>query len=86
MRRIGRSPSGLPIYTFAYVWGGPDMVGVMAQDLLVLRPDAVITSDSGYLMVDYDQIDVKMTTFQAYRESLSTAQERVCNIRSVAGL
>ncbi len=46
------------------------MVGVMAQDLLLLRPDAVITSDDGYLMVDYDQIDVKMMTLQNYRNLL----------------
>ena len=42
---------------------------LIAQDLLIRRPDAVATSDSGYMMVDYDQIDVKMTTFQAYMGS-----------------
>jgi hypothetical protein len=41
----------------------------MAQDLLIFRPGAVVASDSGYLMVDYDQIDVKMMTLQAYLES-----------------
>ena len=46
------------------------MVGVMAQDLLVLRPDAVIASDGGYLMVDYDQIDVKMMTLKNYKNLL----------------
>lgn len=61
IRRIGVSPSGLPIYSFRYVWGGPTFVGVMAQDLLATRPDAVIESEGGYLMVDYDKIDVKMT-------------------------
>jgi hypothetical protein len=46
----------------------------MAQDLLLLRPDAIVTSESGYLMVDYDRIDVKMMTFQAYRDSPSSSQ------------
>jgi hypothetical protein len=32
----------------------------MAQDLLRLRPDAVIVDASGYLKVDYDRIDVNM--------------------------
>jgi hypothetical protein len=77
VRRIGTSPSGLPVYAFTYLWGGPEMVGVMAQDLLILRPDAIITSDSGYLMVDYDRIDVKMMTFQAYRDNPSTSQGMV---------
>jgi len=62
IRRIGTSPSGLRIYAFRYVWGGPVFVGVMAQDLLESRPDAVIETESGLLMVDYDRIDVKMTT------------------------
>jgi hypothetical protein len=66
IRRIGVSPSGLAIYSFRYVWGGPTYVGVMAQDLLATRPDAVIETDSGYLMVDYGLIDVKMTSLDAY--------------------
>jgi len=28
----------------------------MAQDLLILRPAAVLTHHSGYLMVDYAQV------------------------------
>jgi hypothetical protein len=58
--RLGASPSGLPIYSFQYVWGGPRYVGVMAQDMLKLRPDAVIYDESGYYKVDYSRIDVDM--------------------------
>jgi hypothetical protein len=60
IHRIGVSPSGLPIYTFRYIWGGPVYSGVMAQDLMRLRPDAVITTESGYMKVDYSRIDVRM--------------------------
>ncbi|GLS21643.1 hypothetical protein GCM10007874_46600 [Labrys miyagiensis] len=66
---LGHSPSGLPIYQFRYVWGGPIYVGVMAQDLLETRPEAVIVTDSGYLMVDYDLIDVRMMTLANYEMS-----------------
>ncbi len=58
--RLGVSPSGLPIYAFQYVWGGPRFIGVMAQDLLKLRPDAVILDESGFYKVDYSRIDVEM--------------------------
>jgi hypothetical protein len=58
--RLGVSPSGLPIYAFQYVWGGPRYIGAMAQDLLKLRPDAVILDDSGYYKVDYSRIDIEM--------------------------
>ena len=57
---LGVSPSGLPIYSFQYVWGGPRYIGTMAQDLLKLRPDAVILDDSGYYKVDYSLIDIEM--------------------------
>lgn len=69
IRAIGRSPGGLTIYRFRYVWGGPVYVGVMAQDLLETHPDAVIRTDSGYFMVDYDRIDVRMMTLVEYQRS-----------------
>jgi len=69
IRRLGTSPSGLPIYVFRYVWGGPTYVGVMAQDLLDLAPHAVIVTESGYMMVDYDLIDVAMTTLEEHLAS-----------------
>jgi uncharacterized caspase-like protein len=60
IHRLGTSPSGLNIYAFEYIWGGPTYVGVIAQELLLTRPDAVIATDSGYLKVDYNKIDVAM--------------------------
>jgi hypothetical protein len=66
VRVVGVSPSGLKICAFRYVWGGPMFVGVIAQDLLASRPEAVIATHGGYLMVDYDLIDVKMMTLDDY--------------------
>ena len=68
--RLGASPSGLPIYAFQYVWGGPRYIGVMAQDLLKLRPDAVILDESGYYKVDYSRIDVEMREEPALANAL----------------
>ena len=68
--RLGVSPSGLPIYAFQYVWGGPRYIGVMAQDLLKLRPDAVIMDEFGYFKVDYSRIDVEMREEPALAEAL----------------
>ena len=67
IKRIATSPSGLPIYSFRYVSGGPTYVGVLAQDVLKVRPEAVRTGPSGYLTVDYDMIDVKMMTLDVYK-------------------
>jgi len=65
--RLGKTPDGLPLYRFQYIWGGPDYVGVMAQDLLELRPDAVIHDESGYLQVDYERLGFAMVTFETYQ-------------------
>ena len=52
---IGKSPSGINIYTFNYK--GDDQVyqGVMAHQV----PYAAILDNSGYLKVDYSKIDVE---------------------------
>jgi hypothetical protein len=70
---VGTSPSGLGIYSFQYVWGGPIFVGVIAQEILEIRPDAVIHDASGYLMVDYSLIDVPMMTIDEWREKAEIA-------------
>jgi len=41
-------------------------VGVIAQELLASRPEAVMVSHGGYYMVDYDLIDVKMMLLDEY--------------------
>lgn len=54
--RIGALPNGLPVYRFHYIWGGGEQVGVMAQDVLQVMPEAVHVMTGGYLAVDYDKI------------------------------
>ncbi|QCI69079.1 tail fiber domain-containing protein [Phreatobacter stygius] len=73
IERVGSSASGLPIYAFEYIWGGPRYVGVMAQDVMQVKPEAVITTESGYLMVAYDLIDVRMTTFEEWTKAHAPA-------------
>jgi hypothetical protein len=45
----------LPLYAYEYVWGGPRRIGVMAQDMLAIRPEAVLTV-GGFLAVDYGKL------------------------------
>ena len=51
IRRIGTHPLGIGIYAYE-IFGIPD-TGVMAQELMAVKPDAVHVHRSGYLMVDY---------------------------------
>jgi hypothetical protein len=61
--RTGVSKSGIPIYTFNYKNDNTLWSGTMAQDLLEMgMEDAVKTMDNGYYAVNYNMIDVDMTS------------------------
>jgi hypothetical protein len=57
-------PNGLPVYTYEYkpefkdhpLAGHGTHIGVMAQEVEALYPNAVITLDNGYKAVDYGQL------------------------------
>lgn len=55
IEKIGTSIMGLPVYAFDYIWGGERQVGVMAQDVVKVMPEAVSTV-GGYMAVDYGMI------------------------------
>ena len=54
IKRIG-SVAGLNLYEYVYIWG-EKAVGVMADEVRKLYPDAVFKHNSGYDMVDYGKI------------------------------
>ena len=56
IKRIGTHPLGIGIYDFDYKWG-EHSIGVMAQELVKVKPEAVITGDDGFMMVDYSMIE-----------------------------
>ena len=52
---IGKSPSGINIYTFRYKGDDKKYQGVMAHQV----PHVSTVNDDGYLMVDYNKLDVQ---------------------------
>ena len=56
--RTGISPSGIPIYEFNYIGDNSRYSGAMAQDLL--NTEHVTIHESGFYMVNYDNIDIDM--------------------------
>lgn len=52
--RIGTMPSGLNIYSYT-IFGKPE-IGVMADEVRKMFPNAVTTGPDGYDLVDYSQI------------------------------
>lgn len=58
IRKVGRSPSGIPVYVFRYLTDDHWWLGAVAQDLLGLVPRAVVRCEDGMLAVDYAMVDV----------------------------
>ena len=56
INRVGATDAGVPIYTYKMKSGGPVQMGVMAQELEQVKPDAVRMHHSGYRMVDYGKV------------------------------
>jgi Chaperone of endosialidase len=55
IEQIGQLPNGLPIYNFRFKGSNEHQVGLMADDVLKVKPWAVYTNEDMYLMVDYDE-------------------------------
>lgn len=53
--RCGTLLNGLPVYNYNYLGDATPHIGVMAQDVLRVLPDAVMMVN-GYYMVDYGQV------------------------------
>ena len=60
---LGRLDNGLGYYRFAYNGSDKAYVGVIAQEVQTVRPDAVTRGSDGYLRVYYDRLGLK---FQSY--------------------
>ena len=64
IKAIGWLPNGLPVYTYEYknefkdhpLAGHGTHTGVMAHEVEVMYPNAVITLDNGYKAVDYGKL------------------------------
>lgn len=54
IKRIGTHPLGIGIYSYE-IFGRPD-IGVMADEVLAVKPSAVHIHPSGYMMVDYGSL------------------------------
>lgn len=60
----GVAGNGLPLYSFRYRGQQGRYEGVMAQDVLQVRPDAVTSGADGYYRVDYAKLGLKLRRIQ----------------------
>lgn len=66
--RVATLPSGLGLYRYRYLWSDIEHVGVMAQEVRDVTPEAVVAGTDGFLRVDYQMLGLEMPTYQAWRE------------------
>jgi hypothetical protein len=66
---LGHLENGLGFYRFSYNGSDKAYVGVIAQEVQQVSPQAVTRGRDGYLRVNYDALGVK---FESYREWLGS--------------
>jgi outer membrane immunogenic protein len=60
---VGRRADGLGLYSYRYLWSDTVYVGVMAQEVALIHPDAVVRGAlDDYLRVDYSRLGLQLLT------------------------
>jgi hypothetical protein len=63
---LGHLANGLGYYRFSYIGSHKAYVGVIAQEVESVMPEAVTRGSDGYLRVYYDKLGVKFRTYGAW--------------------
>ena len=74
---LGRLDNGLGFYRFSYNGSDKAYVGVMAQEVQLVRPDAVSRDEEGILRVDYGRLGVRFQTYDQWLGSGARVPVRV---------
>jgi len=56
--RIGETPEGIPTYEYEYLWSKDKHIGVMADEVAEIKPEALGPTVAGYMSVDYSKLEV----------------------------
>ena len=60
---VGRLDDGVGLYRYRYLWSDTVYVGVMAQEVALMHPEAIVRSSlDQYLRVDYGRLGMKLMT------------------------
>ena len=70
--RLAYLGNGIGFYRFAYNGSNEVYVGVLAQEVQKVAPEAVVRGRDGYLRVHYDRIGVR---FQTYRQWIASGAQ-----------
>jgi hypothetical protein len=65
--QVGQLENGIKLYKFRYIWSEQVYVGVMAQQVAAIKPEAVVMEPNGYLAVYYDKLGLQMQTWDEWK-------------------
>ena len=63
---LARLDNGMGLYRFTYNGSQKAYVGVIAQEVATVMPDAVVRGRDGYLRVFYDKLGLKFQTYDRW--------------------
>jgi hypothetical protein len=64
---LARREDGVGIYRYRYLWSDEVYVGVMAQEVAEIYPDAVTTTADGHLAVNYERLGLRLMTWGEWK-------------------
>jgi hypothetical protein len=69
---LARLDNGIGVYRYRYIWDDTLYVGVMAQEVLAIVPQAVQLGNDGYLRVDYGCLGLRLATWDEWQSVSDT--------------
>jgi Chaperone of endosialidase len=63
---LDRLDNGLGFYRFSYNGSDKAYVGVLAQEVQAIAPEAVVRRPDGYLRVYYEKLGLQLQTYEAW--------------------
>jgi opacity protein-like surface antigen len=63
---LARRDDGVGIYRYRYLWSDEVYVGVMAQEVAEIYPEAVVSGPDGYLRVNYARLGLRLMTWDEW--------------------
>ena len=64
---LSRREDGIGIYRYRYLWSDEVYVGVMAQEVAEIYPDAIERDSDGYLRVNYGRLGLRFVTWDEWQ-------------------
>ena len=74
--QVGELDSGINLYRYRYLWSDTIYVGVMAQEVAAVMPEAVQRGADGYMRVDYARLGLRLQTWDSGLQRSSAAGAR----------